>query len=757
MRGIDGGEGRLAGWVSELEHRLEGTGPDALGRRLAGLLGELVESRPAEAFEFLQRCGGDEVRRIPGSTDLLGRLALRLLDDGAASALALARLAAEWRVPLDGTMGEALARARVPDGESGEVRQVLEGIVRREPTNPGALRGLYELARRESRHAAAHDLLNRLVAADPALSTATYAFRERERLDPGPGQPVRIAVLSSYVLDQLIPYLDVECRRAGLVPRLHVAPYNQYAQQILDPSSTLYQFRPEITFLALAVEDLFPAVTACPAAGELRAAGEEIRARVLGLVGKLEERSGGLIVVHDFVLGHPSPHGILDNRVDDGLARWIGELNRSLAEDLRGRARAFLLPTGEVLGWVGKARVHNAKLRHMGSMRISEAGLPSLAAWYMRYLKPLKGLTRKCIVLDLDGTLWGGVVGEVGVEGVALGPTAPGVAYREFQEALLNLTRRGILLAVCSKNNPEDALAVIRGHEHMLLREEHFGAMRINWRNKAENLREIAEELNIGLDALVFIDDNPVERDLIRQLLPEVLTPELPRDPSRYRTMLEEMSDFDLLALTREDELRTAQYQAMAKRRVTREASGSLEEYLTSLGIEVEIEPARRAEASRLVQMFAKTNQFNLTTRRYQAADVERFMSSGEYLVYALHVRDRFGDHGLVGAAVVHAEADGWRIDSLLMSCRVMGLSVETAFLARIHRDACEAGVARLTGEFIPTGKNRPVEGFYRHHGFRLARTAGDREVWERERAGDEPLETPSWISVRGVATTHAS
>jgi FkbH-like protein len=155
--------------------------------------------------------------------------------------------------------------------------------------------------------------------------------------------------------------------------------------------------------------------------------------------------------------------------------------------------------------------------------------------------------------------------------------------------------------------------------------------------------------------------------------------------------------------------------------------------------------------------MFAKTNQFNLTTRRYQAADVERFMKSGEHMVYALHVRDRFGDHGLVGAAVVRKEAAGWCIDSLLMSCRVMGLSVETAFLARIHRDASQAGVARLSGDFIPTGKNRPVEGFYQRHGFRMVQDAGDRQVWEREGVGDEPLETPGWITVRGAATTHAS
>lgn len=393
----------------------------------------------------------------------------------------------------------------------------------------------------------------------------------------------------------------------------------------------------------------------------------------------------------------------------------------------------------------------------MASMRIGDAALPELGACYMRYVKPLKGLTRKCIVLDLDGTLWGGVVGEVGPEGVALGPTAPGAEYMEFQGSLLNLTRRGILLAVCSKNNPEDALAVIRNHKYMLLREEHFGAVRINWRNKAENLREIAEELNVGLDSLVFLDDNPVERELIRQLLPEVLTPELPRDPSRYRVILEEMSDFELLAVTREDEIRMAQYQAMAKRRAIRDTARSLDEYLASLEIEVEVKPASPTDLNRLMQMFGKTNQFNLTARRYQAAEIERFMGSDECVVYVLQVRDRFGDHGLVGVAVIRKEDGSWCIDDLLMSCRVMGLSVETAFLARVYRDARTAGAVTLSGEFIRTTKNQLVDGFYERHGFRLVRDAAGHQLWERELGSGPPIETPAWIAVRGVAAAHAS
>jgi len=422
-------------------------------------------------------------------------------------------------------------------------------------------------------------------------------------------------------------------------------------------------------------------------------------------------------------------------------------LNQGWAGGLRSLERVHLLPLNEVIGSVGKKHAYDPKMWFMARMLLSEAALPELARYSMRYVKPLKGLTRKCVVLDLDGTLWGGILGELGPDGIHLGPTAPGVEYVDFQRALLDLSQRGILLAVCSKNNLEDALAVIRNHEYMILREGHFSAIRINWRNKAENIREIAEELNIGLEAMVFIDDNATERELVRQLLPEVLTVEPPSDPSRYRTMLEDMSDFELLAITREDELRGAQYQAMQRRRAARRAAVSLEQYLHSLEIKAEIGPAGGEALTRLVQMFNKTNQFNLTTRRYQLAEMERLLTSAGYRVYTLRVSDRFGDHGLVGAAIVLEEDGCWRIDSLLMSCRVMGLGVETAFLHRICVDARQAGIATMIGEFVATKKNQPAGAFYLQHGFRLLRETEGHQLWGLDLA-EAKIERPAWVWV---------
>jgi FkbH-like protein len=647
-----------------------------------------------------------------------------------------------------GALHRQLAQAHVRSGDTGRAEPMIRALLRQDAGDVEAQRLLYRVLKADGRAAEAHRALDRLVELDPTAATATFAHRERAKLGESGGQPVRIALLSSYVLDPLVPFLDVECRRAGLAPEFYIAPYNQYTQEILSPASGLYAFAPDVVFLALDLEDLFPAVRGVPSAAELASGKEEIRGSIVALVRELRSRSHALLVVHDLAFVGRSPHGILDNRRADGLVQWTADLNRDLGQALATQTHTFLLPLREMLGRVGMERGQSRKLHYMARMRHTDPALRELARASMRYVKPLKGLTRKCVVVDLDGTLWGGVVGELGPEGIQLGPAAPGVEYVDFQEALLNLTKRGVLLAVCSKNNPDDVMPVLRDHKHMVLREEHFSALRINWKNKAENLAAIAEELNIGLDSLVFFDDNPVERELVRQILPEVLTVELPRDASQYRATLEELTDFELLAVTKEDEQRAGQYQANRRRQALERSSGSLDAYLRSLEIRARVAPATPHHVTRLVQMFNKTNQFNATTRRYQTPEMERFLGSPAHHVYVLDVADRFGDHGLVGAAIVAEEAGAWRIDSVLLSCRAMGLSVETVLLKRIHDDARGRGVARLVGEFIPTKKNGPTADFYSRHGFRLDGETNGAQAWSLDPRVDR-IDDPVWIDVK--------
>ena len=744
----------FATMVRDIQRHLRREESDAK-KHLGYLVERFIAESPAAALAWLRNHETAEIQSL-SVLPLLSELGLRLLEkQDLRSADDLLQLSADWQLPTDTVLTRKLAKAYQRRGNVRQAREVLERTMRRGcPGSADVIRDLYGIAKAENRSADAHALLNQLIEADLSLPVVSFAFKERMTLSPQAGRAAKIAVLSSYTIDPLLPYLDYECRSAGLVPELYVTPFNQYVQETLQPTSALYEFKPEVVLLALAIEDLYPGISRYPTSEDLHQAGEAVRAHIRNTVERLRVHSDAIVVVCEFMLMHRSPHGILDHKQDNGLVRWIEDLNRAVLEDFHSEPRVYLLPLGQVIGAVGTKQTDHPKMRHMASMRLSGAALPEIARYMLRYVKPIKGLTRKCIILDLDGTLWGGIAGEVGIEGIQLGPTAPGAEYMEFQEALLNLTRRGVLLAICSKNNPEDVLPIIQNHPHMQLREEHFAAMRINWKNKAENVSEIAEELNIGLDALVFMDDNPNERELIRQLLPDVLTIDLPTDPAYYRMTLDEMSDFELLALTEEDELRVAQYHAMHQRRAAQNTAPSLEEYFHSLDIHAEIGLATPQSLNRLVQMFNKTNQFNLTTRKYQAADMGRFLSAGEYRVYALRVRDRFGDHGLVGAAILRDEGRRWHIDSLLMSCRVMGLFVETAFLYAIYADAVRAGAETLVGEFIPTKKNQPAADFYSRHGFSQTTEDNEAQFWALDVAARD-IERPAWIHMTTAPQNH--
>ena len=716
--------------------------------RLTYLLQNLITQFPEDALELLVRDTNEEIQSLGSIRNLVELLADKLLDQCQLQLVEnVLKLAGQWHLPIESAVYYRLAKAYRQQRNSAKAREILYLLKNRDNSHSAdVLRVLYRIAREQRQDLEAHSLLGQLVSVDPSLATADFAYRERRELARAEGAPVRIALLSSYTLESLVPYLDFECRSAGLVPEFYVGPFNQYMQEILRVSSGLYSFRPEIVFIAIAVEDLFPGLTGYPSVEELNATGAEIHERIRLILETLRERCEGITVLHEFVFMRNSPHGILDNKNPNGLARWIEDLNRTVEDYIRVQKRAYLLPLRQVLSWVGKKQTYDPKMQYMASMRLNGSALPEIARHSMRYVKPLKALTRKCVVLDLDGTLWGGIAGELGMEGIQLGPSVPGLEYLDFQEALLNLTRRGILLAINSKNNPDDVLPIIRHHPDMRLREEHFAAVRINWRNKVDNMRELADELNIGLNSLVFIDDNPHEREIIRQMLPEVLNVDLPMDPSWYRETLEAMSDFELLALTKEDEGRNAQYQAMQQRRVVRNAATSLDDYFHSLKITVEIGTANSKSIDRLVQMYNKTNQFNLTTRRYQASDMIRFLADSAYRIYTLNVQDRFGDHGLVGAAIIQQKADCWLIDSLLMSCRVMGLSVETAFLHKIYEDAAHHGIRTLIGEFIPTKQNQPVEAFYSSHGFSRVKESHSHQFWTLN-ISEATIERPNWIA----------
>jgi FkbH-like protein len=626
-----------------------------------------------------------------------------------------------------------------------ELKEIIDQALRRNANHASLLRAATDIAIEIGDHVEADRLLTRLARADRSQASMRQVRLKRASLSPSGDPPVRVAFLSSYTIDPLVDYLDAECRALGLSPRFYVTPFNSWAQEVIAEESGLHEFSPEIAFLSLSIDDLIPELVAPVAEDTLREAGAAALDRVLAVLRRLSEWSDGIAVVHGFHSVYPDPNGLLAGRRGLSRSTWLADLNARLNEETRAIERAYFLDISDVLLRRSGDALDNPKVRHLAAMRLSGPILADLALAYANYIAPLKGLTRKCVVVDLDNTLWGGIVGEDGPHGIKLGVTSPGSEYREFQQHLLSLTERGLLLAINSKNNPEDALEVIRSHEAMVLREESFAAMRINWLPKPENMLAIAQELNIGVDSLVFLDDNPNERELMRQALPEVLTPELPSDPSLYRATVEMIPQLQKLVVTEEDLTRTRLYLAKRKREETRVTSTSLGDYLASLDIRVTIGRADDSTLPRVHQLFERTNQFNLTTRRYSAGELGTAATDPACRLYVLRAADRFGDHGLVATALVRIAPKRWTVDSFLMSCRVIGYGVESALLGVIADDAKVFGATELAGEYIPTPKNVPAKDFYPRHGFSEQQTEGGATLWLTE-VDELGFASPQWI-----------
>jgi FkbH-like protein len=562
---------------------------------------------------------------------------------------------------------------------------------------------------------------------------------------------VKVALLSSFTIDPLGIYIDIKSRLIHLSPEVYVAPFNQYQQEIFDENSGLYAFKPDIIILAVHAEVLLNEnfISDFVKLTNLKQLQKEILNHFQSILSMLTSKTDALVLVNNFIVPVFTPFGILDNKVETGLRGFFHELNQRLVEIYRKSRQVYVVDLEDAASKHGKSRYTDPKLYYRGFFLFSESFLPVVADKYMGYIKALKNLTRKCIVLDLDNVLWGGIIGEDGIEGIKLGVDSPGNAYKDFQRVLLSYYNRGILLAVNSKNNPEDAMKVISEHPHMLLREKHFAAIKINWQNKVQNMIEVAKEINIGLDGLVFIDDNPREREQVKQVLPQVLVIDLPSSPFLYRQTLEDINDFNVLALTEEDKMRGEMYLARKKREELRESISSLEDFLKSLEMKVVIRPANEMSMQRIVRMVNKTNQFNLTTRRYTDVEIGKMKGAvEEFKIYSMQMSDRLGDEGIVGVAIVRKEPEMWTLDTFLLSCRVIGRKVETAFLAKIVADAKKQGVSMLVGEYIPTKKNVPVKSFYADHGFTELEREGNVYRWRLDLTNSS-VEMPEWLDAR--------
>lgn len=543
----------------------------------------------------------------------------------------------------------------------------------------------------------------------------------------------KIAVIASSTFDHIQKSLSVECSKQGIDAQFYVGKYGQYAQETLDNSSGLYNFSPNLTIIFIDTRAFFGDQFFVPykMLDEERMA--DIRnkeAQLKKMIQVVLKNTSGKIILHNFEVPIYSPLGILENKQKFGFIESIQNLNRNLQDFYKSHNRVFVFDYDAFCSKLGKKGAIDPRLYYLADIKLDFKYFADLSHEYMAYVKPMLSLSKKCLVLDLDNTLWGGVVGEDGLEGIKLGPTPSGRPFLEFQKHILSLFNRGVILAISSKNNPEDALRVLREHPHMVLKEDNFAAIKINWTDKVSNLKEIAKELNIGIDSMAFVDDDVTNREMVKRLLPEVEVVELPEDPALYSSALAAVNSFNTLQITKEDKARGMMYVANRKRQVLQNATTDLSDFLKSLNIRTAILDADSFAIPRISQLTQKTNQFNLTTKRYLENNIEDFVKSGEYIVKYVKVEDQFGDYGITGVKIIKKSKDAWLVDNLLLSCRVLGKNIEFAIMAGIIEDAKKEKVKTIIGHFIPTKKNAPAKDFYKNCLFTCIDKKPNLEVW---------------------------
>ncbi len=527
----------------------------------------------------------------------------------------------------------------------------------------------------------------------------------------------RIALLGSFTTRLIKPLLELVAFRDGVAAEVYEAEYGVLHQEVLDPTSGLRRFRPDVVILATSWRDAnLPPISADPDAAAAAAISP-----LVALWRIIRDEMRAHTIQHNFDVPLVDSYGHLGASLPGGRARVLRRANHALLE--AAGAGVSILDFDGVAAEFGKAAWSDEGLWYRAKQHPAPAAIPLLVDHYMMHVRAVLGLTRKVLVLDLDNTLWGGIVGEDGVEGLKLGVTdAEGEAHTDLQRYARELRDRGVVLAVCSKNNEADAKEPFERSAEMVLKLDDIAVFRANWLDKATNIRDIAAALELGTDSFVFLDDNPTERAWVRSQLPEVMVPEIGNDAARYLGLLHRHHAFDALALSEEDRLRAADYAANARRSELMKSAGNLEEFIANLQMSATVATVDEFNLPRAAQLVNKSNQFNLTTRRYTEEQLRAESTRPDRVVRTFKLRDRFADNGLIGVMIAQVDAaeSTLTIDTWLMSCRVLGRRVEEFMVGVVMQAALDHGLTRVVGRYLPTAKNGLVRELYPRLGFTL-------------------------------------
>ena len=601
----------------------------------------------------------------------------------------------------------------------------------------------------------ARTLLQSGKAADTMFCASAFAGIADTLVKEAGCRRLKTYIVRSVTVEPILPFLSVEAVLAGFMLDLEVGGYGSYMEELLAPRSALGRSSADVVFVLLDLEDIcggLPELCADGRGEGVDAEIEESVKRVGQMLRSYRRHHAGKLLLQGFVIPDRTSLGDAgDANTQYSLPNAVRDLNLRLAVLCGTISDCIFFDIDQLAARSGRSNWRDIRLFFASRLPIASSSFEAFARSIIRTVSVLFRAPRKVLCTDLDNTLWGGVLGEEGSSGIATGSAYPGVCYLEYQKYLKRLAKRGILLAAVSKNNLADVEeAFDLRADDLALRLDDFVACKIGWNEKSDALRELAGELSLGLDSFVFVDDSPVECEAIRQLLPEVAVVTAPiKEPWKLVGMLSEAWYFDTAIVTADDLNRSQEYKAQAERATLGHGASSRDEFLLSLRIVCTFVSALDAPLARSVQLLAKTNQFNLTTRRHSATEVEHFATNKGGQAIAVRVRDRFGDAGVVGLALAQQQGDECRIDSLLLSCRVIGRGIETALLAHLAAHAARMGSRWLIGEYVATRKNAPCARFYAEHGFQVEPSASESVLYRLDLTQHMPA-TPSWLTLEG-------
>jgi len=548
----------------------------------------------------------------------------------------------------------------------------------------------------------------------------------------------RVAILGGSTTAEVKDMMELFLLQGGIRPVFYESEYNRYYEDLMFPNPALEEFAPDVIYLHTSSVN----VTKFPSMQESDADVEELLSSELGrfqtIWDQVAIRYKCPVIQNNFELPHYRCLGNLDGYEIHGRSRFINELNRRFSEEARRRQNLYMNDINYLAAWFGLERWYDKLFWYSYKYAMSYEAIPLLADSVVSIIRAIFGKTKKCLVLDLDNTLWGGVIGDDGLNGIQIGKETPEAeAFTEFQQYVRSLKERGIILAVCSKNDDVNAREGF-SHPDSILKFDDFAAFRANWEPKHENIRNIAATLNIGMDSLVFADDNPVEREIVRSQEPDVAVPELGKNVAKYIDILDKTGYFETVSLSSDDLQRSSFYADNSIRHALQSTFVNYDDFLRSLEMKAEIKSFTPLYLDRITQLINKTNQFNVTTRRYTQSAIENVSGNGSYITLYGRLLDKFGDNGLISVMIGEVRRSEIHLDLWLMSCRVLKRGMEEAMFDQLVTIAQAQNITSIYGYYYPTAKNGMVSGLFQHMGFtEIGRTESRETSWRFEIPAD--------------------